>query len=259
MLNKAMMLIIAAAALATTASGQSYRGTWTMTSGKTKLTLVLNQGSGGQVTGTLSSSTGAVFQLNGRVQEGVVMGSCQGQAGSSQFEASFEGSLLILTLIETSAAGETTSRSLEFVPAAGGGTSDALGLPPAQTGAPPRKAVAPGAKPASPQPTAPSVAAPQAPRSGVSPVSVPEMGISFTRRIVFDSSKPDGTPRKLLDVSKLTALGWQPRIPLAEGVAQTYRWYLETQRQDIQPTDIGESEPRDVEITVPRKSVGTDA
>jgi GDP-L-fucose synthase len=42
---------------------------------------------------------------------------------------------------------------------------------------------------------------------------------------VFDASKPDGTPRKLLDVSKLTALGWRPRIDLETGIRQTYDWY----------------------------------
>jgi GDP-L-fucose synthase len=41
----------------------------------------------------------------------------------------------------------------------------------------------------------------------------------------FDGSKPDGTPRKLLDVSRLTALGWRPSIPLADGLASTYAWY----------------------------------
>ncbi len=49
----------------------------------------------------------------------------------------------------------------------------------------------------------------------------------FTGRIVFDTSKPDGTPRKLLDVSRLTALGWTPTITLPAGVAATYRWYLD--------------------------------
>jgi GDP-L-fucose synthase len=44
--------------------------------------------------------------------------------------------------------------------------------------------------------------------------------------IDWDTSKPDGTPRKLLDVSRLTALGWQPRIPLEEGLHRTYEWYL---------------------------------
>ena len=43
----------------------------------------------------------------------------------------------------------------------------------------------------------------------------------------FDPSKPDGTPRKLLDVSKLSALGWQAKTPLGEGLSLTYRWYLD--------------------------------
>jgi GDP-L-fucose synthase len=48
----------------------------------------------------------------------------------------------------------------------------------------------------------------------------------YNGQIAFDSSKPDGTPRKLLDVSRITALGWQPRIGLREGIRQTYRWFL---------------------------------
>jgi GDP-L-fucose synthase len=44
--------------------------------------------------------------------------------------------------------------------------------------------------------------------------------------IVYDTSKPDGTPRKLLDVSKLHAIGWRHRIPLDEGIASTYEWFL---------------------------------
>ncbi|KGM54333.1 GDP-L-fucose synthase [Lysobacter daejeonensis GH1-9] len=47
--------------------------------------------------------------------------------------------------------------------------------------------------------------------------------------IVSDTSKPDGTPRKLMDVSRLHALGWQARIGLREGIEQTYRWFLEHQ------------------------------
>jgi GDP-L-fucose synthase len=49
--------------------------------------------------------------------------------------------------------------------------------------------------------------------------------VGYAGRTVFDSSRPDGTPRKLLDVSRLTALGWRPRIALEEGIASTYRWY----------------------------------
>ncbi|HEX8295799.1 MAG TPA: GDP-L-fucose synthase [Chthoniobacteraceae bacterium] len=51
--------------------------------------------------------------------------------------------------------------------------------------------------------------------------------IGFTGELVFDSSKPDGTPRKLLDTSKINALGWKPSIPLREGITQTYDWYLQ--------------------------------
>jgi len=47
----------------------------------------------------------------------------------------------------------------------------------------------------------------------------------FAGRILFDASRPDGTPRKLLDVSRLRAMGWQASIPLAEGVAETYAWF----------------------------------
>jgi len=50
--------------------------------------------------------------------------------------------------------------------------------------------------------------------------------IDYPGRLVFDSSKPDGTPRKLLDVTRIHALGWQARIPLNEGIRQTYQWYL---------------------------------
>ena len=45
--------------------------------------------------------------------------------------------------------------------------------------------------------------------------------------IEWDATKPDGTPRKLLDVSKLRAMGWQPSIPLQEGLASTFRWYAD--------------------------------
>ncbi|MFC7334913.1 GDP-L-fucose synthase [Rhodocista pekingensis] len=51
--------------------------------------------------------------------------------------------------------------------------------------------------------------------------------VGWRGRFVYDPTKPDGTPRKLLDVSRLTALGWTPRIPLREGIAATSRWYLE--------------------------------
>ena len=50
--------------------------------------------------------------------------------------------------------------------------------------------------------------------------------VGYTGQVVWDSSKPDGTPRKLLDVSRLRGLGWEPQIGLREGIASTYEWYL---------------------------------
>jgi GDP-L-fucose synthase len=49
----------------------------------------------------------------------------------------------------------------------------------------------------------------------------------FTGQIQWDSSKPDGTPRKVLDVSRIKALGWKPTITLEEGIASTIAWYKE--------------------------------
>ncbi|QSB02620.1 GDP-L-fucose synthase [Methylomonas sp. EFPC1] len=55
--------------------------------------------------------------------------------------------------------------------------------------------------------------------------------VGFQGQISWDSTKPDGTPRKLMDVSKLKSLGWQPKIPLKTGLELTYRWFLEHQGQ----------------------------
>jgi GDP-L-fucose synthase len=52
--------------------------------------------------------------------------------------------------------------------------------------------------------------------------------VGFEGELVFDTSKPDGTPRKLADSSRLHALGWRHRINLEEGVRDAYRWYVET-------------------------------
>jgi GDP-L-fucose synthase len=49
--------------------------------------------------------------------------------------------------------------------------------------------------------------------------------VGFDGEISWDSGKPDGTPRKLLDVSKITALGWKPKIELEEGIRATYEWF----------------------------------
>jgi len=51
--------------------------------------------------------------------------------------------------------------------------------------------------------------------------------VDYKGRLVFDSSKPDGTPRKLLDISRLASLGWHPKISLAQGIASTYAWFKE--------------------------------
>jgi len=50
--------------------------------------------------------------------------------------------------------------------------------------------------------------------------------VGFDGDLAWDATKPDGTPRKLLDVSKLRALGWKPSIPLRDGIARTYEWFL---------------------------------
>lgn len=50
--------------------------------------------------------------------------------------------------------------------------------------------------------------------------------VGFEGRIVYDTAKPDGTPRKLMDVSRLRAMGWSPQIGLKEGISSTYAWYL---------------------------------
>ena len=51
--------------------------------------------------------------------------------------------------------------------------------------------------------------------------------VGYRGAIRLDPSKPEGTPRKLLDVSRIHALGWRARIPLRDGIAATYRWYAE--------------------------------
>ncbi len=55
--------------------------------------------------------------------------------------------------------------------------------------------------------------------------------VGYRGEIRYDTSKPDGTPRKLLDVGRMSAMGWQARIGLKEGVEQTYRWFLEHQQE----------------------------
>ncbi|RMF15984.1 MAG: GDP-L-fucose synthase [Alphaproteobacteria bacterium] len=50
--------------------------------------------------------------------------------------------------------------------------------------------------------------------------------VGFEGRLEFDTSKPDGTPRKLLDITKISELGWQPRIALKDGIAEVHGWYV---------------------------------
>jgi GDP-L-fucose synthase len=51
--------------------------------------------------------------------------------------------------------------------------------------------------------------------------------VGHTGDIIWDDTKPDGTPRKLMDVSKMHALGWKHQVNLEEGIAKTYDWFLE--------------------------------
>ena len=55
--------------------------------------------------------------------------------------------------------------------------------------------------------------------------------VGFEGDILGDESKPDGTPRKLMSSEKLSTLGWQPEIDLADGISSTYQWYLQQKTQ----------------------------
>jgi GDP-L-fucose synthase len=57
--------------------------------------------------------------------------------------------------------------------------------------------------------------------------------IEFEVELVFDTSKPNGTPRKLLDTGRLQKLGWKPRISLEDGIRDTYQWFLQHGGQDV--------------------------
>ena len=59
--------------------------------------------------------------------------------------------------------------------------------------------------------------------------------IGFVGELEFDTTKPDGTPRKLLSIARIRALGWEPQIPLRDGIQQTYRWFLDNVAKTAQP------------------------
>jgi hypothetical protein len=83
-----------------TASAQDLTGTYVMTSQNTTLTLVLRQNAQGALSGTLSSTSGAQFQVDGMIQDGVGVGTCVSNQGGSYFEAHPEGGRLLFALIE---------------------------------------------------------------------------------------------------------------------------------------------------------------
>lgn len=56
--------------------------------------------------------------------------------------------------------------------------------------------------------------------------------VGYSGKIEWDTSKPNGTPRKLLDVSRLTQAGWQAKLPFREGIESTYKWYVESSCAD---------------------------
>lgn len=53
--------------------------------------------------------------------------------------------------------------------------------------------------------------------------------VGYRGQLAFDPARPDGTPRKLLDIARLAAIGWKPAIPLEHGIRQTYQWFLQHQ------------------------------
>lgn len=61
--------------------------------------------------------------------------------------------------------------------------------------------------------------------------------VGYSGAIAWDPSKPDGTPRKVLDVSRITDLGWRPQFSLREGIRKTYEWYVTQQTPELTPLD----------------------
>jgi GDP-L-fucose synthase len=63
--------------------------------------------------------------------------------------------------------------------------------------------------------------------------------VGFEGTTIQDATKPDGTPRKLLDISRLRTLGWEPRIALEEGIRSTYEWYTANAAQGSAHSAVG--------------------
>ncbi|MNL43302.1 GDP-L-fucose synthase [compost metagenome] len=59
--------------------------------------------------------------------------------------------------------------------------------------------------------------------------------VGYQGRIVYDTGKPDGTPRKLMDSSRVQALGWQPTVSLSDGIALAYGHFLRERADQSQP------------------------
>ena len=59
--------------------------------------------------------------------------------------------------------------------------------------------------------------------------------VGFQGEIVYDTSRPDGTPRKLLDTSRINGLGWEADVELREGIEATYRWWIVNRDHRISP------------------------
>jgi len=179
-----IFVFLLALCLVSSAFGQNFRGTYVLTSGGVTLTLVLDQNSAGQVTGTLSSTKGTRFRLEGTIEEGVATGTCSGESAQSFFESEFEGSKLILTLTEVSGSGEGSSRSLEFVRSAGG----AQPVSPTPSAAP--AGSAPKTSPSTPQAAKPTPASPAQPEG--KRMSDPDLGISFIPPAGWNAQKQAG-------------------------------------------------------------------
>ncbi|MBN2545304.1 MAG: GDP-L-fucose synthase [Spirochaetes bacterium] len=62
--------------------------------------------------------------------------------------------------------------------------------------------------------------------------------IGFTGKIEYDTTKPDGTPRKICDVSKINSLGWKAKTSLKEGITATYKWYIENEKKFIKQENV---------------------